>query len=85
MGTPVPIQRELHEIFREVSDAMPIQGCPQAEAYFMARMANQWWALRDKFSHKTVAEDDVAELKRLHAKYCGEPQPDDPAVGPASE
>lgn len=79
MSTPVPIQHELVELLEEVNDAMPIvYDGPQAEADFMVRMIKAWW--NGPFTRKTIAPEDVAELKRLHAKYCG-----DPTVGPASE
>jgi hypothetical protein len=73
MSKPVPRQHELVELLEEVNDAMPLTNeVPHSEADFMVRMIKAWW--NGPFSHKTIAPEDVAELKRLHEKYCGEPK-----------
>jgi hypothetical protein len=74
MSTPLPHQHELVDLLEEVNDAMPVDGddIPMSEGRFMVRMIKAWW--NGPFTHKTVAPEDVAELKRLHAKYCGEPK-----------
>ena len=73
MSLPVPHQHELVDLLEEVNDAMPVTDeIPFTEAHFMVRMIKAWWS--GPFSHLTVAPEDVAELKRLHVKYCGEPR-----------
>lgn len=79
MGAPVPIQHDLIDLLEEINDAMPTDDecIPFSEGHFMVRMIKQWWT--GPFNRKTVAAEDVAELIRLHEKYCG-----DPSVGPAA-